>query len=84
MANIKLRESKGRKKMIKVSCLNERGIALVLALEFLLVSSIIGVALVTIGTHETRSLVQERLSDATLYIADGGVEFAISQLKGNP
>jgi len=70
--------------MIKISWLNERGIALVLALEFLLVSSIIGVGLVAIGIHETKFAVQERLSDATFYIADGGVEFAISQLKGNP
>jgi len=70
--------------MIKISWLNERGIGLVLALVSMLVLSIIGVGLVTIGRHETRFAVQERLSDATFYIADGGVEFAISQLKGNP
>jgi len=70
--------------MVKISWLNERGIALVLALVSMLVLSIIGVGLVTIGRHETRFLVQEILSDTTLYIADGGVEFAISQLKGNP
>jgi len=70
--------------MIKVSWVNERGIGLMLALVAMVVLSIIGVGLVAIGIHETRFLVQEILSDTTFYIADGGVEFAISQLKGNP
>ncbi|MFQ5867549.1 MAG: pilus assembly PilX N-terminal domain-containing protein, partial [bacterium] len=70
--------------MIKISWVNERGIGLMLALVAMVVLSIIGVGLVAIGIHETRFAVQERLSDATFYIADGGVEFAISQLKGNP
>jgi len=70
--------------MIKISWLNERGIGLMLALVAMVVLSIIGVGLVSIGIHETRFAMQEVLSDATFYIADGGVEFAISQLKGDP
>ena len=53
---------------------DERGIALVLATILLAVLSVLALAMVSLGRHETTFLVKERLSDAALYIADGGVE----------
>lgn len=60
---------------------DEKGIALVLALILMLVLSVLAVAMVFLGTSETKFLVKERLSDSALYIADGGVEYAISELQ---
>ncbi len=60
---------------------NEKGIALVLALILMLVLSILAVAMVFLNTSETKFLVKERLSDSALYIADGGVEYAINELQ---
>ena len=70
--------------MTKIIRLNEKGIGLMLALISLVVFSVIGVGIVTISRHETGFVVEERLSEDALYIAEGGVEFAVSQLKGNP
>mgnify|MGYP001110052978 CR=1 FL=1 len=63
---------------------DEKGIALVLALILLAVLSVLAVAMVFLGRHETRFLVKERLSDSALYIADGGIEFAINALQKSP
>ncbi len=60
---------------------DERGIALVLALVLLVVLSVLAVAMVFLGRSETKFLVKERLSDSALYIADGGVEYAIYELQ---
>ncbi len=60
---------------------DEKGIALVLALILLLLLSILAVAMVSLGRYETNFLIKERLSDSALYIADGGVEYAISELQ---
>ena len=60
---------------------DERGIALVLALVLLVVLSVLAVAMVFLSRYETRFLVKERLSDAALYIADGGIEYAINELQ---
>ena len=62
---------------------DEKGIALVLALILMVVLSILAVAMVFLGRYETGFLVKERLSDAALYIADGGVEFVINELQEN-
>lgn len=62
---------------------DEKGIALVLALILMLVLSVLAVAMVFLGTSETKFLVKERLSDSALYIADGGVEYAISELQNS-
>lgn len=62
---------------------DEKGIVLVLVLALLAVLSILAVAMVSLGRYETKFLVKERLSDAALYIADGGVEFAISELQNS-
>jgi len=63
---------------------DERGIALVLALILLAVLSVLALAMVSLGRHETTFLVKERLSDAALYIADGGVEYGINELQKDP
>jgi len=60
---------------------DEKGIALVLALILMLVLSVLAVAMVFLNTSETKFLVKERLSDSAFYIADGGVEYAISELQ---
>ena len=60
---------------------NEKGIALVLAVVLMAVLSILALAMVSLGRHETTFLVKERLSDAALYIADGGVEYGINELQ---
>jgi len=60
---------------------DEKGIALVLALVLLAVLSVLALAMVSLGRHETTFLVKERLSDAALYIADGGIEYAINELQ---
>lgn len=60
---------------------DEKGIALVLALILLVVLSILAVAMVFLSRYETRFSVKERLSDSALYIADGGVEYAINELQ---
>ncbi len=62
---------------------DEKGIVLVLVLALLAVLSILAVAMVSLGRYETRFLVKERLSDSALYIADGGVEFAINELQNS-
>lgn len=62
---------------------DEKGIALVLALILMLVLSVLAVAMVFLGTSETKFLVKERLSDSALYIADGGVEYAINELQND-
>jgi len=62
---------------------DEKGIALVLALILMLILSVLAVAMVFLGTSETKFLVKERLSDASLYIADGGVEYAINELQND-
>jgi len=62
---------------------DEKGIALVMALILLAVLSLLAVAMVFLGRYETRFLVKERLSDSALYIADGGVEFAINELQND-
>ena len=59
----------------------DKGIALVLALILLVVLSVLAVAMVFLGRYETGFLVKERLSDSALYIADGGVEYAINELQ---
>jgi Tfp pilus assembly protein PilX len=63
---------------------DERGIALVLALILLAVLSVLALAMVSLGRHETTFLIKERLSDAALYIADGGVEYGINELQKDP
>jgi len=63
---------------------DEKGIALVLALILMVVLSILAVAMVFLSRYETRFLVKERLSDSALYIADGGVEYAINELQQSP
>ena len=63
---------------------DEKGIALVLALILLAVLSVLALAMVSLGRHETTFLVKERLSDAALYIADGGVEYGINELQKGP
>jgi len=63
---------------------DEKGIALVLALILLAVLSVLALAMVSLGRHETTFLVKERLSDAALYIADGGVEYGINELQKDP
>ena len=63
---------------------DEKGIVLVLVLALLAVLSILAVAMVSLGRYETRFLVKERQSDAALYIADGGVEYAINRLRTEP
>lgn len=63
---------------------DEKGIALVLALILMLVLSVLAVAMVFLNTSETKFLVKERLSDSALYIADGGVEYAIYELQEGP
>ncbi len=63
---------------------DEKGIALVLALILMLVLSVLAVAMVFLGTSETKFLVKERLSDSALYIADGGVEYGINELQQSP
>ena len=60
---------------------DEKGIALVLALVLLVVLSVLALAMVFLSRYETRFLVKERQSDAALYIADGGVEYAIYELQ---
>jgi hypothetical protein len=60
---------------------NQKGIALVLATILLLVLSVLAVAMVFLGRHETLFMVKGRLSDSALYIADGGVEYAINELR---
>jgi len=60
---------------------DEKGIALVMALILLAVLSILAVAMVSLGRYETNFLIKERLSDSALYIADGGVEYAINELQ---
>lgn len=62
---------------------DEKGIALVLALILMLVLSVLAVAMVFLGTSETKFLVKERLSDSALYIADGGVEYGINELQND-
>ena len=62
---------------------DEKGIALVLALILIVVLSILAVGMVFLSRYETNFSVKERLSDSALYIADGGVEFAINELQGN-
>jgi len=62
---------------------DERGIALVLAVVLLAVLSILAIAMVFLGRYETKFLVKEKLSDAALYIADGGVEYAINRLQNS-
>ncbi len=62
---------------------DEKGIALVLVLVLMLVLSVLAVAMVFLGTSETKFLVKERLSDASLYIADGGVEYGINELQND-
>jgi len=59
---------------------DERGVALVLTLALLAVLSVLAVAMVFLGSYETRFLVKERLSDSALYIADGGIEYALNEL----
>jgi len=63
---------------------DEKGIALVLALILLVVLSVLAVGMVFLSRYETRFSVKERLSDSALYIADGGVEFAINELQKDP
>ncbi|MFB0526215.1 MAG: PilX N-terminal domain-containing pilus assembly protein [bacterium] len=63
---------------------DEKGIALVLALILMVVLSILAVAMVFLGRYETGFLVKERQSDAALYIADGGVEYATNRLRTEP
>ncbi len=65
--------------MLKIK--EEKGIALVLALVLLVVLSILAVGMVFLSRYETTFSVKERLSDSALYIADGGVEFAINELQ---
>lgn len=60
---------------------DEKGIVLVLALILMAVLSILAVAMVSLSRYETKFLVKERLSDAALYIADGGIEYAINELR---
>lgn len=60
---------------------DEKGVALILVVALLGVLSVLAVAMVSLGRYETKFLVKERLSDAALYIADGGVEYAISELQ---
>lgn len=60
---------------------DEKGIALVLALILLVVLSVLAVGMVFLSRYETRFSVKERLSDSALYIADGGVEYAINELQ---
>jgi len=60
---------------------DEKGIALVLALILLVVLSILAVGMVFLSRYETNFSVKERLSDSALYIADGGVEYAINELQ---
>jgi hypothetical protein len=62
---------------------DERGVALVLALALLAVLSILAVAMVFLGRYETMFLIKERLSDSALYVADGGVEYALNELDKN-
>jgi len=59
---------------------NERGVALVLTLALLVVLSVLAVAMVFLGRYETNFLIKERLSDSALYIADGGIEYALNRL----
>ncbi|MQY65137.1 MAG: hypothetical protein GH147_01445 [Clostridia bacterium] len=72
----------GGRKMSNIK--DEKGIALVLALILMLVLSVLAVAMVFLNTSETKFLVKERLSDSALYIADGGVEYAIYELQEGP
>jgi len=60
---------------------NEKGVALVLTLALLAILSVLAVAMVFLGRYETKFLVKERLSDSALYIADGGIEYAINALQ---
>ncbi len=60
---------------------DEKGVALVLALILTVVLSILAVGMVFLSRHETTFSVKERLSDSALYIADGGIEFAINELQ---
>jgi len=60
---------------------DEKGIALVLALVLLVILSVLAVAMVFLGRYETRFLVKGKLSDSALYIADGGIEYAINELQ---
>jgi hypothetical protein len=69
----------GGRKMLNIK--DEKGIALVLALILMVVLSVLAVAMVFLSRYETGFLVKERLSDSALYIADGGVEYAINELQ---
>jgi len=60
---------------------DEKGVALILVVALLGVLSVLAAAMVSLGRYETKFLVKERLSDAALYIADGGVEYAINKLQ---
>lgn len=59
----------------------EKGMALVLVVALLCVLSVLALAMVFLGRHETKFVVRGKLSDAAFYIADGGVEYAINELQ---
>jgi len=64
-----------------VTIRDEKGIAFLMVVALLAILSILAVAMVFLGTYETRFEIKGRLSDAALYIADGGVEYAINELQ---
>ncbi len=62
----------------------EKGIAFITTIALMVVLSILGVAMVLLSRYETGNVVRSVVSEQAFYIAEGGVEWAISQLKSDP
>jgi len=56
----------------------------VLSLMLMLILALLGIALVFLATKETKFVVYQKGSDAALYIADGGLNKAIHELRDDP
>lgn len=62
---------------------NERGMTLIFIVFILIVLSVVGITLVSISRHETKTIISGGFLDRALYIADGGIEKAINEIKAD-
>lgn len=59
----------------------EKGFALVVTMLIMLVFALLGMSLVGMSMHDTKTVVNQKLSDEAFYYADGAIERAISLVK---
>jgi len=62
---------------------NEKGMTLIFIVLILIVLSVVGITLVSISRHETKTIISGGFLDRALYIADGGIEKAINEIKAD-